>query len=428
MPIPVLQRAMLRGNRAYAAYWTGGLLSNVGSWLGDITASVLVFNMTHSTFMVGVLNTATFAPVFALSIYGGMLSDRFDPRRVVMINQTISLAIATLVTILSGFGALNAGLLIALAGGLGSAYALAKPGLTSLLPALVDRKDLAHATAVNNLQFNFGQVAGAGLSALILAVSGPTVAFGLNAVSFLGPITAMWVMRSVNLGKRKVKMRGSGLEGLKFAMNRPAILILLSGVALSDAAVEAIRTLAPDLSHPSARAGILVTAYGIGATVGLVSFGRLSTRLNPIRMLWLAFGCQAIGMIGMTLTGNFPVTCASAPPIGFGFALNIPLLSAALQLKCPDEMRGRISSLFSMVHLGLRPAFALLAGGLAAIVDARATIALFVLFPLIGVYLGRGSGQTIIDAEGPRQDAEEMQTDEMIGDVALTTEKAAEPR
>jgi MFS family permease len=412
---------MLRGNRPYAAYWTGGVLSNVGTWLQNVTASVLVFEMTHSTLMVGVLNMATFAPVFALSIYGGMLSDRFDPRRVVMINQSVSLAIATLITIMSGLGALNAGLLIVLAAGLGSAYALAKPALTSLLPALVDRKDLARATAVNNLQFNFGQIAGAGLSAFILAVSGPTLAFGLNALSFLGPITAMWVMRHVDIAKSKGKLRGSGLEGLRYAFNTPAILILLSGVALSDAAVEAIRTLAPDLSHPSTRAGVLITAYGIGATVGLVGFRRLSTRLNPMRMLWLAFGCQAIGMIGMTLSDSFPLTCASAPPIGFGFALNIPVLTAALQLTCPDEMRGRISSLFSMVHLGLRPFFALLAGGLAALVDARATIAVFVVFPLIGVYLARSSGQTIIEAEKPSEDG-------MIHDMALNTDEAVEPR
>jgi MFS family permease len=192
--------------------------------------------------------------------------------------------------------------------------------------------------------------------------------------------------------------------------------------------VEAIRTLAPDLSHPSARAGVLITAYGIGATVGLVCFGQLCKRLDPIRMLWLAFGCQAVGMIGVTLTGDFVVTCASAPLIGFGFALNIPVLTAALQLSCPDEMRGRISSLFSMIHLGLRPAFALLAGGLAGFVDARATIAIFVLFPLIGVSLGRSSGRTILDAEQPAGDAGELKTDEIMRDAAPDTEKAVEPR
>jgi MFS family permease len=407
------------------------VLSNVGTWLQNVTASVLVFNLTHSTFMVGLLNMATFAPVFAFSIYGGMLSDRFDPRRVIMVCQSISLGIAALITVLSAAGALNAPLLIVLAGGLGSAYALAKPGLTSLLPALVDRRDLARATAVNNLQFNFGQVAGSGLSALILAFSGPTVAFGLNALSFLGPITAMWVMRDVDLAKRKVKLRGSGLEGLKYAFGSPAILILLSGVALSDAAVEAIRTLAPDLSHPSTRAGVLITAYGIGATVGLVTFGRLSKRLDPIRMLWLAFGCQALGMIGMTVTGAFTVMCASAPLIGFGFALNIPVLTAALQLTAPDEMRGRISSLFSMVHLGLRPFFALLAGALASFMAARWTIALFVVFPLIGVYLGRRSGQTITDGEGDRSEAQPrtgLPADPAApADVVLNTDRAAGP-
>ena len=417
---------MLRGNRPYAAYWTGGLLSNVGTWLQNVTASVLVFEMTHSTFMVGVLNMATFAPVFALSIYGGMLSDRFDPRRVIMVNQSISLAIATAITILSACGELDSVLLIVLAGALGSAYALAKPGLTSLLPALVDRKDLAHATAVNNLQFNFGQVAGSGLSALLLAVSGPTVAFGLNALSFLGPITAMWVMRDVDLGQRKVKLRGSGMAGLRYAFATPAILILLSGVALSDAAVEAIRTLAPDLSHPSSRAGVLITAYGIGATAGLIGFGWLSRRLDPVRMLWLAFGGQALGMAGMTLTGNFTVTCVSAPAVGFGFALNIPVLTAALQLTSPDEMRGRISSLFSMVHLGLRPLFALLAGGLASFLDARGTIALFVIFPLVGGYLGRSSGRTITRADTTSEAEAGPATPE--AELPIETREVVEPR
>ena len=400
-PVPARPSRLL-ADRTFRVYWAGGLISNVGTWLQNITASVLVLSMTSSPFLVGVLNLATFAPVFALSLAGGMLSDRFDRRRVVTVTSWFSLGVAALITVLSGSGALNAPVLIGLAAALGSSYALAKPALAALLPALVPRADLARATAVNTLQFNLGQVIGSGLSALLLAVSTPTVAFAVNTASFAGPLVAMRMLRRRPFPAqgRRAALRGSGLEGIRFVLDSRVVLALLVGVALGNAPVEALRTLSPGLAahtlHASAdAAGVLVAGYSVGATVGLAAFSRLTRRVAPARLLPIAFGMQGVGLLGVATVSAVVPAAVAAAPIGIGFALDIPVLSAALQVISPDEMRGRVMSMFSMVHIGLRPLFSLTAGALASWWSARGTLAAFVVFPVVGVLIAARAGRAV---------------------------------
>src|SRR6185312_6592717 len=176
-PASAEPRPGLFRRRAFVVYWAGGLTSNIGTWLQNVTASVVVLALTHSALLVGVLNFATFAPIFLLSVTGGMLSDRFDRRTVVIATQSVSCVVAIAITVLSATGRLTAPILIALAFLLGSAYALAKPALAAILPSIVERDELGHATAVNTLQFNIGQLGGSALSAGILAVTSPTWAF-----------------------------------------------------------------------------------------------------------------------------------------------------------------------------------------------------------------------------------------------------------
>lgn len=389
---------------AFVIYWSGGLTSNIGTWLQNVTASVVVLALTHSPLLVGVLNFATFAPIFLLSMAGGMLSDRFDRRLVVIATQSASCVVAVAITVLSAVGRLNAPILIGLAFLLGSAYALAKPALAAILPSLVERDELAHATAVNTLQFNIGQLAGSALSAGILAVASPTWAFGLNAVSFLGPIAAMVALRATPFrpaaGKRRI--RGTGKEGLRFLRSTPALLSILWAVALSNASVEALRTLAPPfveraLQLPVARAGLLVTAYSVGALVGLLTFNLMSRLMSSTRLLACAFALQAVGVVGVAASMLLVPSAVFAVPIGLGFAFNIPALSAGLQLLTPDEYLGRVMSMFSMFHLGLRPLFSLTAGALASIVDVRLALLVFAVFPILSLGLVATAGRAVRD-------------------------------
>jgi MFS family permease len=380
----------------------GGLTSNIGTWLQNVTGSVVVLSLTHSPLLVGVLNFATFAPIFLLSMAGGVLSDRFDRRNVVIATQSISCLVGVAITVLSATGRLTAPLLIGLAFLLGAAYALAKPALAAILPSIVERDELAHASAVNSLQFNIGQLGGSALSAAVLAVTSPTWAFGVNAASFLGPIAAMVALRKVpfTASRRTRKMRGAGKAGLRFLRSTPALFAILVAVALSNASVEVLRTLAAPLVErglhlPAARAGLLVTAYSLGALVGLLSFNIVARRVAATRLLACAFGLQAIGILGVAASSLLGPSAVFAAPIGLGFAFNIPALTAGLQQLTPDEYLGRVMSMYSMAHLGLRPLFSLSAGALASLIDVRIAMAVFAVLPVFALRLVATTGRAL---------------------------------
>lgn len=395
----------LFADRPFRVYWFGGLASNVGTWLQNVTAAVVIFDLTQSPFMVGVLSAATFLPVLLLSVVGGTLSDKYDKRMVVVVTQAFSLVVGAIITVMYALGSLDAVALLALSGLLGVSYAVAKPALSALLPALVERQDVARATAVNTLQFNVGQMAGSALSVLVLVVSGPTLAFALNTLSFAGPIVSMFLLRRVPLNhvRPKGSLLGSTRDGLRFVFTSQTLLALLTGVALSNGAVEALRTLAPTLSSralgvESSSAGVLVTCLSIGATAGLLCFSWISRRMRPDRVLQMSFLLQALGLLVLAGAPNVVVASIGAVPIGVGFALNIPVLSGSMQLISSDEMRGRVMSMFSTIHLGLRPLFALLAGGLASLLPVRASTALMAVFPLIGFFLAARTGRAVVHA------------------------------
>jgi MFS family permease len=169
---------------------------------------------------------------------------------------------------------------------------------------------------------------------------------------------------------------------------------ILVAVALSNASVEALRTTAPELVDQlpgltASSAGVLVTAYAAGATVGLLSFGWVSRHISPGRVITAAFGMQAAGVLATAAADSLIPAAVFALPIGLGFSLNIPVLSAQLQNMSAEEFRGRVMSLFSMAHLGIRPLFSLTAGALATVMDARAALALFAAFPILAVVLVR---------------------------------------
>jgi len=139
----------------------------------------------------------------------------------------------------------------------------------------------------------------------------------------------------------------------------------------------------------------LVTAYSLGALIGLLTFNFVSRRLSASRLLACAFGLQAIGVVGVALSSLMAPSAVLAAPIGLGFAFNIPALSAGLQQLTPDDYLGRVMSMFSMFHLGLRPLFSLSAGALASLIDVRITLVIFAVFPVLALRLVATTGRAL---------------------------------
>jgi MFS family permease len=375
----------------FSVYWTGGFLSNIGTWLQTVAASVFVYQLTGSTLAVGVLNFASFLPIFLFSILGGVISDRFDRRVVVIVTHVASGVLSTILAVLAFSGAAAEIHIIVISFALNTSYALAKPALVSILPSLVPREELTEAVGVNTLQFVTGQMVGPVLSAVVIATAGVPWAFAINALSYLAPVLSMVYLARHGLGAGTTAGRRLASEAkvsaVTYVSEHRWVLALLLGIIATSAPLEVLRTLSPaiaaGLHEPESAAGFIVAAQSAGSALALLAFIplRRSGRSNDVARLGLLI--QAVGIVGTFLAGDLRVAALSVGLVGFGFSLCFPVLTSGLQAEVPDAVRGRIMSFHQMAHLGNRPFAALAAGAVAVVVGAQSAVLVgLVLTPL----------------------------------------------
>jgi MFS family permease len=375
----------------FSVYWTGGFLSNIGTWLQTVAASVFVYQLTGSTLAVGVLNFASFLPIFLFSILGGVISDRFDRRVVVIVTHVASGVLSTILAVLAFSGAAAEIHIIVISFALNTSYALAKPALVSILPSLVPREELTEAVGVNTLQFVTGQMVGPVLSAVVIATAGVPWAFAINALSYLAPVLSMVYLARHGLGAGTTAGRrlasDAKVSAVAYVSEHRWVLALLLGIIATSAPLEVLRTLSPaiaaGLHEPESAAGFIVAAQSAGSALALLAFIplRRSGRSNDVARLGLLI--QAIGIVGTFLAGDLRVAALSVGLVGFGFSLCFPVLTSGLQAEVPDAVRGRIMSFHQMAHLGNRPFAALAAGAVAVVVGAQSAVLVgLVLTPL----------------------------------------------
>jgi MFS family permease len=394
-------------------YWTGGFISNVGTWLQSVAGSVFVYDRTGSAFAVGVLNFATFLPILLFSVPGGVISDRLDRRAIVIVTQLFSGVLALGLAILMFAGAATESHLIATAFALQTSWAIAKPSLTAMLNALVTREELPRAVGLNTLQFMTGQLVGPVLATLVLATAGYAWAFAINAGTFLAPILAMAYLyrRGLAGSLERVGAFPQGRQSItSYVRSQPWIAFVLIAVVMTSAVTEVIRTTAPvlvteRLRAPSSEAGLIVAAQSFGYVAGILASTALRRRnlARPIASFGLVL--QGCGLVIASVATNLPVAAVGVAAIGMGFALCFPVVTAVLQSECPDHIRGRLMSLHQIALLGNRPFTALAAGALAAtfgvpVAYIAATLLLPVgLLAVRAVWLRVGAQSTPVSAQ-----------------------------
>ena len=334
-------------SRPFIAYWLAGIVSNTGTWLQSVTAGVVIYQLTGSALMVGVLGFANFAPVFCLALPGGYLADRYGPRAIIIVSHAVAFVIGAALTALSFIGRADAPVLIAVAALLGVCYAVAKPALSSMVPALVPKAILAKATAINTLQFTVGQIGGSLLSSAFLVTAGASWAFAVNCLSFLVPIVAMIVIGPIGKSaeERLRDLKESDGGAVRLARRTPPMITLLVTVALANAAVEGLRTVSPafvteGLHIDVTRSGLMVAAYSAGGLIGLNVFGIVHARVGGFVMLLSAFAMTAAGAVVLGTTTSVPIAAVGAAVIGIGFSFTIPVLNATLLLLSPISTAG----------------------------------------------------------------------------------------
>jgi MFS family permease len=361
-------------NRSYVVYWLGVAISSLGTWVTAVAGSIYVYQLTGSTFAVGVFNFASFLPIVLFSVWGGQISDRHDRRMVTAVTHTLSLAISTVLAILTFVGAATELTLAFSMFLVNMLWALGKPSLLALVPNIVPRDDLKDAVALTSLGFMTGQVAGPLVAAAAIAVAGAWLAFAINALTYLAPVVAMVVIARMGLSGQEAPLdrtaQAPSRSAVTYVRHNVWAICLLAGVVVVSFAMELQRTLAPALATetldiPEANAGLLLFAQSVGSAISFLLFVPIRRIGWSRRSAFIGLGLQGAGVVIGALATLLPVAMIGFFLIGLGFALTFPVLTAELQNATPDDLRGRIMSYHQIALLGHRPLTALLVGAVA---------------------------------------------------------------
>jgi MFS family permease len=389
-------------HRVYAAYWLGISVSNLGSWLQTVAGSIFVYQLTGSSFAVGIFNFAGFIPILLFSTIGGQLSDRFDRRDLVQATHLLSLLIAGALAFLTVTGLVTEVTLIGAVFLVNVLWALGKPALVSVVPNIVPREDLQDAVALTSLSFVAGQIAGPAIAALVMATAGPGLAFGINALTYLGPVLAVVLIGRAGMAGRVVERPGAAERDRE---NRSAagyirghrwVAGVLVGVVVTAAGMDALRTLAPAvvaerLGLEASTAGLLLAVGSLGSALPLLFFVQIRRRGWAEVAAVGGYALEGLGFAAIWLAPDVAIAMLGAGMIGAGFSLSFPTLTAALQAAIPDHLRGRVMAVHQMAHLGSRPLTGLAVGSVAGLMGTGAGILSWLVIGPIGLLATRAA-------------------------------------
>lgn len=360
-------------DRNYGPYLAGNLASNCGTWFQTLAQSLLVYRLTHSTFLLGLVNFSQFAAVFVLAPWSGPAADRFDRRRLLLATQLAAAAITGFLALLSAAGDASAGAVIGLVLLLGATTAFSSPAAQALVPSLVVRRRLPAAIALNSVTFNLARAVGPSLGALVIAGFGITVAFAVNAGSYLALVGALLIVRPLS-AQRRPRVRPRLRDSLVLVGRDRRLLALLVLVAVVGLSTDPVTTLSPAFAtrvfHVSdIHAGFLIGAFGAGAVTAAFTIAARTER-SPGRLV-LTLALLGAGIAGYALSPSIAVAYGVLFVAGFGYLASNTHVTTTVQLDVDDAQRGRIMALWSIAFLGSRPLASLVDGSVAAAAGVR---------------------------------------------------------
>ena len=364
--------ASVRKHRNYRLFFAGQVVSNTGTWMQRIAQAWLVVQLTHSPVAVGVLVVCQYAPFTALGLFAGVLADRWEPRRIVIMTQSVSMALAALLAALAWSGSATVWHVYVIAVFMGLALLVDAPARQALTFQLVGRDELPNAVALNSSVFSAARIVGPAVAGATIAAAGVGVCFALNAASFLAVLGGLLAMRRSELfplegRERPTLLRGS-LDGLAYARREPRIRLALVMVLVLSVLSFNFHTLLPVLAADTLAAGprtfVVITAFfGAGALVGaLVSATVARASWRALLTGVVVFGGTQLGLAPLT---NVAGVCALLFVSGIAFTVCQSNTVSTLQLAAPDHLRGRVLGLYLYAFAGSTPFGGLLVGWLA---------------------------------------------------------------
>jgi MFS family permease len=358
-------------HRNFRIYWTGQIISLIGIWMQNVAQGWLVLRLTNSPFYLGLVSFMGSLPIFLFCLPGGVLADRFEKRKILLFTQICSLCLALLLAILTFLKTIEIWHIMVIATVFGIVNSFDIPSRQSFTFEMVGRDDLQNAIALNSVSFNAARVVGPAIAGILIAWIGEAGCFFLNALSFLAVIVSLIIIRpeikpaftgSSSLGKEMQ-------EGLRYLQQNTLIMVVIAMIAISSLFGMSYNVLMPvfarDVLKIGARGlGFLMAGSGCGALVGAFTVASQS-RMKPGETFLYGSLSYSLFLIAFSFSHATWLSILLLVGVGWGMIAQNVTANTLVQTTVPNELRGRMMSMYSLVFMGLMPVGNLIAGAIA---------------------------------------------------------------
>lgn len=368
-------------SRNFAILWSAAFISNAGSWMQTVALGVYVTASTHEPLWTGLVAAVAFLPNGLLAPLGGVLADRMDRRKWLLITTLAEALFASILAILAATGHDSPEVAVFLAFLGGACTAMGLPSYQAMLPDLVPKSDLLAAVSLSSAQFNLGRILGPALAGLALVAGSYGLAFGINAVSFAAVAFALVIVR---LPRRPARAGGGVVaqlqQGISVARSEPGCrsAITLIGVVAITASpfIALVPAMAIEALHLGGHRGaagtsVLVVAQGLGAVAGAFALPALGRRAGRGLQLIGALFALPVLLIGYALAPSLWISAVALFFVGASYIGVLSGLNTVVQLRAPEQARGRVLSLFLLVLGTVYPIGAVIQGALGGLLGVR---------------------------------------------------------
>lgn len=376
-------------HRNFRLYLFGQLVSLAGTWMQIVAQGWLVYQLSGSEAMLGLVGFASAIPALIVTPWAGVVVDQVRKRDVIIATQTSAMLLALVLALLTFTGAVEVWHIIVLSALLGVINAFDGPARQAFVVEMVGSQDLPNAIALNSMTFNAARVVGPAFGGILLATVGATWCFTFNGLSFLAVIVSLLMMQLSNT--RATGNRRSPWQQLKSGLHyvggepelRALLLLSLSFSTFGIAYSTVLPSFVDRILHGGAAGfGMLTAASGVGAVTGALLVATFGDRGRRGQWLFAAAMSFPIVLALFAFNHNFTIALALAVLLGVGFMLQFTLINTLLQTRVANEMRGRVMSLYTLTFFGFTPFGNLALGALSEAIGMSLAITLFAVLTL----------------------------------------------
>ena len=371
-------------HRNFRLFWSGQLISLIGTWMQNVGQAWLVLELTHSTFKLGVVSALQFLPMLFLSFPAGVLIDYFPKRMIIIATQTVMMVLAFTLAVLQWTGVVQYWHVVVLATILGVANTIDMPARQSFIIEMVGKEDLMNAIALNSSIFNAARAIGPAIAGILIGALGTGACFFVNGLSYLAVIAGLWL---ISFAEPRTTREGDYhiiadiREAIGYIRKTPVVMVTILLVGVVSVFGTNFNVLVPvfarqELHRDAAAFGFLMSSFGTGALIGAVSLAALSRR-GP-RSSFLLGGGMALSLI-LVLIGaqnSYAWTALLLALAGWCMVTFFGMANSTVQLNTEDRLRGRVMSVYTFTFGGLTPFGSIFAGSVAHYLKTPLTFAI----------------------------------------------------